>query len=240
MTFLYFAGPQYYTRAEVLMTSIKTYHPYDQIEYVKLTDDFPVGTYIPGFHKLKYKKILELFDKGHEEVIYIGSDCEIFSPLYEVQNIFQYREADVIITPHMKTYEGFSRDTLLMTYKTGMANSDFIAFRSCENSRNTLKWLIEMSEDNTRDGSFFDQTWVSSLPFLFPNVYILRDYRYQIAYWDVEEYNKINSVLDKENPMRFYHYSGFEKGQLPRISKHSDRIASGDVLELLKRYDERI
>lgn len=52
MTFLCYAGPAFFSRAEVLLSSIKKYHPDDQIVYKKLDNNVPVGQY--DYRHFKY------------------------------------------------------------------------------------------------------------------------------------------------------------------------------------------
>lgn len=250
MTFLVMAGTRYFSRADVLIQSIKKHHPDDTIEFKKYYSiDVPVGQYIPGFHKHKYETILELLEQGHKKVVFMGSDTEIFSPLYEIENLLGFEERkDIVLVPHVKN--PVDREQLRLNYIAGHINSDFIAIRNSENTRNILKWLIEVVEDTKEDGTFYDQTWLSSLPFLFPNVKILRHPGYNVGYWDVESSGLINdegSWLVKEpdefpcwTDLRFFHYSGYEKGNPCKMSKHSDKLATGDVLKLFEEYDRRI
>lgn len=237
MTFLTYSGPQYKTRAKVLLDSIQKYHPKAQIIHKDLEVSLDVGSYIPGFHNRKYHDILELLDQGHDQVVFIGSDCELFSPLYEVENSMH----DILLTPHIKCPVQ-DREHMLQLYRTGHINSDFLAFSNSDTSKKALKWLTQVVDDQTTEGAFYDQTWISSLPFLFPGVHILRHSGYNVGYWDFigTKIDNRDNTRASLSQLRFFHYSGYKKGICPKMSVHSTELASEEVLKLFEEYDKKI
>ena len=202
--------------------------------------------YVLGMAKERLIAALTLLDQ-YDRVILIGADCEIKSRMYELHA--EFAKNDVVIVPHAISPVA-SRDYMAQIYRTGHANADLIAFKNTENSRNILKWLISVTEGDElkTKGIFYEQTWLSSIPFLFDNVSILRHPGYNVGYWDIEErelkrHNRQNKVmyyvLDNE-PVRMVQYSGYVKGSPERMSKYAGKTATGDILKLYQEYDERI
>jgi hypothetical protein len=237
LTFLTFHSPSYTSRAKVLIDSIKKYHPGSPI-IVKSIQDGP-ETYPDNLCKVKYQWVLDAFEEGHENVILLGADMELFSRLESIEWLLHcYNDYldqdpyDVILTPHF-LYPKTDNAKLQQTSLVGHINSDFIVFRNCENSKNILKWLLEkpMVED-LKTGIFYDQTWVSMLPFLFDNVYILRDFTYNVAYWNVKD-RGLNSLA-------VFHYSGYVKGSPEKMSKYCNTTCDGEILRIYQEYDKRI
>lgn len=238
MIFLYFASDTFASRAKVLTDSIKKYHPDDTIVHVK-PEDGPLGTYLPGMHKKRLEKALEILEKTDEHVIIIGADCELFS---HIGIDFRYEKSDVYIVPHVKKPLK-NREYMKQIYTTGHANADFIMFRNCKNSIDILKWLIEMTEDGKEDGAFYEQTWLSSIPFLFEDVSIISHPGYNVAYWDINHVTltkEINYYVDN-CPLILFHYSGYIKGEPEKMSRHSQELCNNPIaLEIYKNYDARI
>lgn len=229
MTFLYFASESFASRAKVLVDSIKQFHPYDKIVHID-PGSFPLGSYIPGMAKMRLIKALELLESGHKAVIIIGADCELFAPLREFTSIV-YPE-DILLVPHVIQPTN-SREYMSQLYRTGHANADLMCFQNTDNSKNALKWLISVTEGNEPNkGIFYEQTWLSALPFLFSKVQIVRNPGINCGYW--------TENIDVDN-LVMMQYSGFEKGKPHRMSKYySGPDVTGDVLKLFKNYDDRI
>lgn len=235
MIFLYFASDSFASRAKVLTDSITKFHPNDTIVHVK-PDNGPLGEYLPGMAKKRLEKALELLESTTQDVCLIGADCEFFASISkDVFSIFYGQDypEDVIIVPHVQSPLK-DRQYMAQLYQTGHANADFIVFRNCINSHHILKWLISVTEDGMKDGAFYEQTWLSSLPFLFTGIHILNyNDGYNRAYWNVNEVGL--------NRLVFFQYSGYEKGGMLQMSKHSKHKAKNSAIyDFYKAYDDRI
>ena len=230
MTFLYFASDSFSSRAKVLTDSITKHHPEATIIHVKpnIAPDGS-GYYLLGMAKKRLQKALELLEQGHDQVIIIGADCELFDRLRELRLV---QMPDVTIVPHVKSPLP-DRQYMAQIYNTGHANADLIAFQNTENSKATLRWLISVTEDGHTPGAFYEQTWLSSLPFLFGNVRIIRDKSYNVGYWDVNQFGVDNLTM--------FQYSGYEKGKPELMSRYSkEPAATQEIVDFYRAYDERI
>jgi len=229
MTFLYFASDSFTSRAKVLTDSIKKFHPYAKIVHVN-PGTGTLGSYIPNMAKDRLIKALELLETTKKPVTVIGADCELFAPLSELTSVI-YPE-DIILVPHVISPTP-NRDYMAQLYQTGHANADLMCFQNTDNAKNALKWLISVTEGNEPSkGIFYEQTWLSAIPFLFNKVQILRNPCINCGYW--------TENIDVDN-LIMVQYSGYEKGMPHRMSKYySGPDVTGDVLKLFQNYDDRI
>lgn len=237
MIFLYFASDTFESRAKVLTDSIKKFHPNDNIVHVN-PGDGSMGQYIPNLAKKRLEKALELMNDYQEDIIIIGADCELFAPLE-----ISFDDKDVWIVPHVKAPLE-NRQYMAQIYDTGHANADFIALKNCENSKNILSWLISVTEDGKKTGAFYEQTWLSSIPFLFDNVGIIRHPGYNVGYWDVNHttlcFREGNYEINGK-PLVLFQYSGYVKGEPMKMSRHSQELCRHSlVYHIYKKYDDRI
>lgn len=243
MTFLYYASDSFASRAKVLTDSIEKYHPGAKIVHVKPKDG-PIGTYLAGMAKERLQKALELLEAGDKAVIVIGADCELFQPMHEL-NYFSgvWTDADIALVPHV-TKPVASRDAMAQFYRTGHANADLMAFRNTNNAKYCLEWLISVTEGEEKGkGIFYEQTWLSAVPFLFPRVHIIRDRSYNVAYFNILErdFKYIGDVpYVGSGPVTMVQYSGYVKDYPEKMSKYSGVRVTGDILRLYKDYDVRI
>lgn len=228
MIFLYFASDSFASRAKVLTDSITKYHPEATICHVK-PDNGPLGEYLPGMAKKRLEKALELLETRFEPVCIIGADCELFA---EIREVWHCNAIDCAIVPHVQKPLK-DRQYMSQLYQTGHANADFIYFSDSNNSKNILKWLISVTEDGMKDGAFYEQTWLSALPFLFDRVKIIRDPGYNIGYWNVNDVGIDDIIL--------FQYSGYEKGRPLEMSRHSNEPAKNSMIyDFYKAYDKKI
>lgn len=241
--FLYYASNSFQSRAKVLHESIKQFHPDSDI--VSCNPDslsnHKVGEYIPGMAKQRLRSALSILESGEDVVCVLGADCVLYHRMDKVLN--RIHNYDAMIVPHMVTP---IPDTKFMAevYTVGSANADMMVFKNTENGKNILKWLISVTEGHDKEkGIFYEQTWLSQIPYIFDNVHILRDPEYNVGYWDLA-YRNLNIRNGKffidSTPLVMAQFSGYVKG-LPHLgSKYCSKLFLGDNLKLFKDYDDRI
>lgn len=217
---------------EVLYTSIIKHHPEAHIWTVRPETDN--NGYIPGMAKERLKQVLECFKQGWDHCVVLGADCELYGRLTEIED--SLKDNDIILVPHIMS-PSQNRQQMARLYVTGHANADIMVFKNTENTINALNWMISVTEGNEPEfGIFYEQTWLSALPFLFPKVYILRDVRYNFGYWSIES-NQISEL----NTIKLVQFSGFEKSKPERMSKHySGNDITDEILKLYQEYDKKI
>lgn len=238
MIFLYYASDSFASRAKVLTDSITKYHPEATICHVK-PDNGSLGEYLPGMAKKRLEKALQFVEMGNT-VLIIGADCELFAPIDE---IWHCNAIDCAIVPHVKS-PLINRQYMSQIYQTGHANADFMYFSDSENSKNILKWLISVTEDGFKDGAFYEQTWLSSLPFLFDNVGIIRNAGYNVGYWDINHIDFRHTdkgYTVNGEPLVLFQFSGYEKNKSLEMSRHSKETAKNSMIyDFYKAYDQKI
>lgn len=227
--FLVAVSKEYESRFRILETSIKKFEPGSSVE--KLLLEGPSNcSYIEGLPKLRFEKALEILEKGSDHVVIIGADCVLYDQMIYVKSLLYEEKYDIILSSHIvyPPSEGINN-----YYKTGLINGDFLIFKNTENSKSILKWLISQPiKDDICNGMFFEQTLLSSLPFISFGVYIIQHPEYNVAWFNLHE-RSIDTVV-------MFHFSGYEKGMLPRLSKHSPIEVTGKLLDLLKEYDDQL
>lgn len=238
MIFLYATSETFLSRAKVLSDSIEKYHPNDLVVRLDLGNG-PLGEYIPNLARRRLEAALQTLEMTNDDVTIIGADCELFKPIDEAVA----SNADFVIVPHVKEPLK-NRKYMSQIYQTGHANADFILIRNNENGKNILKWLISVTEDGMIDGCFYEQTWLSAVPFLFNRVRILKFKGYNVGYWDVNhiDLKKINDEYYIGNePLVLFQYSGYVKGEPKKMSRHSKEECTNSIaLEIYENYDRKI
>lgn len=245
MNFITFASESYKSRADLLVESLHKYHPDNRIDRHDLT--FNGNGYVPNLARRRLQVALQHLQSGWDHIVIIGADCVLYSRMTELASYLKHNDA--IIVPHAINPVD-DRNYMAQIYRTGHANADLMAFRNTENAKNMLKWLISVTEGNEPErGIFYEQTWLSSLPFLFEGVRILRHPGYNVGYWDIddrwlvhsEKTWKVADYVGNFFPVRMVQFSGYEKGNAHRMSKYySGPDVTGDVLKLFQEYDSQI
>jgi glycosyltransferase involved in cell wall biosynthesis/SAM-dependent methyltransferase len=169
---------------------------------------------------------------GVDSVAYLDPDIQVFAPLDE---IFRRAERhDVVLTPHFTTplpRDGRkpSEEDILVA---GSYNLGFIALGTGETAHQLLDWWSERLETDCLNepeyGRFVDQRWIDLAPGLWPGIDVLRETTYNIAYWNLatrslEDDGDGGYRVDGE-PLRFFHFSGFDPRHPTELSKHQNRV----------------
>lgn len=206
---------------------------------------------IPEFHDFAFKyNVLEfstavkpyflqfLFDhRSVSHVLYLDPDIQVFSPLVEVVEALETN--DVVLTPHIlrPLRDDGRRPNETDFLLSGTYNLGFLGLRRTDDTEALLEWwqsrLYDHCYSDPARGLFTDQKWMNLTPCLFPRVVTLRHPGYNVAYWNFQE------RLDLERngsgyevggePLRFFHFSGFDKSQPNKISKYQDRFRLPDL-----------
>lgn len=169
---------------------------------------------------LKPWLLAELLETGVEAAVYLDPDTLLFGPLTEIFSLA--KEHQLVLTPHAT--EPMPRDELEVSETTilgsGAYNMGFLGLG--QGSRKFLAfWRNRLRRDcyvDTANQRFADQRWVDFAPGMFP-CYILRDPRYNVAYWNLDHRDLTLSegiyAIDGK-PLRFFHFSGFDP-QVPYL-----------------------
>lgn len=173
-----------------------------------------------------------------KNVIYFDPDIIVFQPLTGLLSSLDRHNA--VLTPHINSpIEDRLTPNELHHLNTGVYNLGFVAFsRSEENDRFIAWWEEKLRYECLIDlcnGLFVDQNWMNFLPVFVPNTHIERNPGYNAAYWNLHErtFEKHNDhwYVNNDNPLIFFHYSGYDPAKPDVLSKYQDRF------ELAQRPD---
>jgi len=230
INFFILSTPEYMPRTKVCVDSIRKYHPESKIYLEKYSAPI-TGNYPSGLAKVRFTRILQLLKKDpDQDILMLGADCVLYSELDSLQHEIISRDPNIILVPHRVTPAipqkagGF--------YRTGHACGDMVVFNG--KSIPILEWLLQQDySNNPAEGLFYEQTHLSSIPFLFDDVYIFRDKSYNVCYYNLDERDITNKSI--------VHFSGYVQGKPEKISKYYDGPdATGDVLKVYKEYDDAV
>ncbi len=186
--------------------------------------------------------ILEVYDEI-EKIAYIDPDILIFHEMDRVWNALDH--SSIVLTPHMRRpYNDKAHPSELSIIQSGTYNLGFIGLRKSKSAARLLRWWSEKLYLNCvidiKRGLFTDQKWIDLVPAYFPDVYILRDPEYNVAYWNLHErrvsIGKDGFIVDGR-PLVFFHYSGFDPRKPDVLSKHQNRHRINDSRALKDVFD---
>ena len=192
-----------------------------------------------------------LLERGYNRVIYLDPDIFVYRPLDHVHALLE-RGADLVLTPHLLApVQDLKKPGELEIRQSGTYNLGFCAIRATEGSRAMLSWwqskLARQCVVDLKNGIFVDQSWMDLVPGLFPNVAILRDPGYNVAYWNIAQRPIVRDAEGNwtagGKAMVFFHFSGFDPERPEGFSRHQDRFTLahlGIAGELAMAYRERL
>lgn len=191
---------------------------------------------------IKPLAFLYLFQVMHVKyALYFDNDVWITHSLLDLISILSQKLT--VITPHISIPipEDGKHQRDINILKAGVLNFGFVSFTNHPKSIEFISWWYErlryygyVALDK---GMHFDQNWGHFI-FVFFNsdeFYVIRDPRYNIAYWNLH-YTGTNLYLHHEEgrpylsnqPVIFMHLSGvslFEEYDLNTISRHQNRYS---------------
>lgn len=208
--------------------------------------DFITSTYSPS-ELSNCSKVLfaEFFlnQKNITRVIFSDSDMLYFNKLPEPE-----QNASIIITPHYFTPPPIHfKDLELEVINAGMFNAGFFILNKSEEAATFIQWLKERCipecVDNRCKGIYFDQTWFNFIPLYFKDSFINKNVGLNIAYWNLHERELIfkndSYWVNTDNPLIFFHYSGWDYFAPESISKFQHRYTvekRPDTLSIMMLY----
>ena len=200
---------------------------------------------------VKASAFMQLFAEGAQQVVYLDPDIYLFSRLDEIESLLANGAAGCVL-PHMLTPlpkdKKYPDDLAIL--KSGVFNLGFLALRACPETEKFLEWwdawLHTHCWADPITGVFTDQRWMDYVPCLWPGISVCRHMGYDVAYWNLHERKLLHDgglwYINKE-PLRFFHFSGFDPSNQEKVSKHQDRFRANDIKglsELLSFYARRL
>jgi hypothetical protein len=173
--------------------------------------------------------VLEQF--APDSFIFLDSDMLLFDSLQVVEE--ELAGTSILLTPHIQSpfpadnKNPKEKDIL----KTGMFNAGFYALNNDPTAKAFIDWWKERMKDQCyerpKEGLNVDQKWLNFVPFYFPHVKTLRHPGCNTAYWNLHERNlqkKGEQFFCNEQPLVFYHFSGYSLQHPDKISRHQSRF----------------
>lgn len=182
---------------------------------------------------------------GVESVSYLDPDIQVFSSLAKIEE--EAIRHGIVLTPHFtlplpRDGKKPSEEDILLS---GAYNLGFIGLGAGKVTNELLDWWSERLEsdclNNPAEGYFVDQRWIDLAPSFWPNLFLLRETTYNIAYWNLPT-RRLEIDGDDYNvdgaPLRFFHFSGYDPRRPRDLSKHQTRVKLTAHPELQKICDE--
>lgn len=252
MTYICICSKEYINYYRALYKSLKKFSsnskqilyaigdvPKEFDEIVDITEWFnncnPKYNTLERICSLRARVVLDAFDKGNKEVIFCGAKIKYFKePVYFEHMLKQY---DAVVTPHILEPlpdDGKFPSNSSVSF-TGHISTDLVGFKDTPEIRKFLIWQDEIMKNHckTTSQTYLDQSWLNFLPFFVNRVHILRDPRYNCAYWNTAQRKLEDTVC--------FQFSGLDLNNPSKISTHQNReVATGDYLKFLEDYAKEV
>lgn len=168
---------------------------------------------------------------GVGSIAYLDPDILVAGSIERVAELAAAHE--IVLTPHFNAplprdgHKPSEEDILI----AGAYNLGFISLAAGPTADQLLDWWSERLREqcviDPCNGLFVDQRWIDLVPGFWPQLCILRDPEFNIAYWNLPTRKLERSgegYLVDGRPLRFFHFSGFDPLRPEAFSKHQDRI----------------
>lgn len=165
-----------------------------------------------------------LLARGAPAAIYLDPDIKVYASLDEVSALAD--DHGIVLTPHIT--RALPRDGLSKSeseiLESGIFNLGFIAVSPSADPFLDF-WMERLRRECIVDPlhmRFVDQRWVDFVPGLFP-FHVLTDPSCNVAYWNLDhrglDFDGQRYLVDG-NPLRFFHFSGYDPHVPHLLSKH--------------------
>jgi hypothetical protein len=183
----------------------------------------------------------------YEEIIYLDPDTYLFNKLTTVSEALCIHS--LALAPHMLNKSNGQKaikDNEISALKHGVFNLGFLGLNSSSKSKQVSEFWMERCFffccTDLSSGAFTDQKFFDLAPIFFDDTYILRDYGYDVASWNLSErrieFDNQGNLLSNGVPLVFYHFTSYDSGKGYQMSKIYGR-ESPAVAELWAFYTKQ-
>jgi glycosyltransferase involved in cell wall biosynthesis len=172
-----------------------------------------------------------LADESDGPVAYFDPDIRFYASVEKIERLAA--EHELVLTPHITAPipDDGRQPGELDLMASGVYNLGFVAMAPSARIRELLRWWQKrLRYDCVIDhalGYFVDQRWFDLVPNTFEGTAVLRDASMNVAYWNLHEREITRDAdgrwLVNGEPLRFYHFSGFDPAAPHLLSKHQSR-----------------
>jgi len=183
--------------------------------------------------------------EGVDAITYLDPDILVTDSLAAIDSLAA--EHGTVLTPHFtaplpRDGRKPSEEDILIA---GTYNLGFISLADVAATGELLDWWSERLERHCvvdpANGLFVDQRWIDLVPGLWPGLHVLRDPGYNLAYWNLPT-RRLEAAGEgyrvDGQPLRFFHFSGFDPTRPRALSKHQNRIEVASSPALSRICDE--
>jgi len=188
-----------------------------------------------------------LLQKCNPEIlIYLDTDICVYDNFHPIEQ--QLLTNSILVTPHFSIFvpdDGkypLERDVL----NSGLYNGGFLAIKNNEESRTFFKWwqerLFTQGFNNVCEGMMVDQLWLNLVPIYFSSSKVFNHPGCNLAYWNLPERKlefRNGRYFVNEQPLIFFHFSGYRIDHPKRLSGHQNRINESDspfLIQIIEEY----
>jgi glycosyltransferase involved in cell wall biosynthesis len=183
-------------------------------------------------------------------VTYLDPDIEIYGSLERLDELAD-RHGVVLIPHNTEPIPADGRKPSQVDVMiAGIYNLGYVSLAPRQEVEQLLRWWADRLERDCRVdpiwGYFVDQRWFDLAPGFLPDLSIVRDPEYNVAYWNLHERaleGGSGGYRVNDRPLAFFHFSGFDPSHPTVLSRHQDRIhvtAEPVVKALLAGYAAEI
>lgn len=190
-----------------------------------------------------------LLERGFSRICYFDTDIQVFGRLEAALTLLDQGRM-LVLTPHLAMPTPGDAAAEQRILLSGVYNMGFFALADHPQARCFLEWWQRRLEFlcvvDPPQGLLADQRWMDLAPGLFPDVAILRQPGYNVAYWNLAERRLANRAGRWEvdgGPLAFFHFSGFDPAQPQNLSRHDAAAGAAErvaVRPLLADYARRL
>lgn len=196
----------------------------------------------------KYVALSRLLRTCHEDLI-VYTDGDVLFVRDVSEAIEAIDDKDFLLTTHLLGPTSDATEHGFLIH--GWANGGFFCIRrDSQRVDPILDWLIHRISRRGFHAPAYglsgDQTWLSSLPFVFPeSIKLSRTPALNVAYWNMEERELTRAgdgIRVNGLPLLFFHFSGLPAEQSSLLSSYSPfKVAPGSALsELCDTYRKEL
>jgi hypothetical protein len=186
---------------------------------------------------LKPRLLGKLLADGYERVLLIDADSLVLGSLQPV--VEGLEEHRIVLSPHRlhptRGVDAMPTDRRLL--RTGTFNGGLMGVRRSPQAREFLEWWSERLErhclHDVHRGLHLDQRWLDLVPGLFEGVHVLRDGRFNAAYWNLDHGVVIpgdgaNAPSD-DAACRLFHFSGYDPARPEQVTSYLPDLRVDEV-----------
>ncbi|MFO7676308.1 MAG: hypothetical protein R6X12_08345, partial [bacterium] len=198
---------------------------------------------------LKPLLLRKLLTDGYERALLIDADSLVLGSLQPVVEALD--EHRIVLSPHrLHPERGVdAMPTDLRLLRTGTFNGGLVGVRRSPQAHEFLDWWWERLErhcvHDVGRGLHLDQRWLDLVPGLFEGVHVLRDGRFNAAYWNLDQGVVVPDdgadAASNGSACCLFHFSGYDPARPEQVTSYLPDLRvdeAGPAARLFHGYRE--